>query len=187
MSLVKKENLRLAGLSGSRISSKNLRNFIQHGYTPWVTGNCSSVAGPELGTCLRIALVTSNPKGRLGKRNQVRIEKSWVRCSANGVSGETQTKESGSRRCGSKQSGLIERTVPLKNDWALGAGNVSERGSPGQSNRSRGGVLGNEISNSEYQKIQDLRFSGDIWEGDSGPHVLNLQVDQNFGSLVAYV
>ncbi len=33
-----------------------------------------------------------------------------------------------------------------------------------------------EIPVSELTKIQELKFSGDMWEGDSGPQVLDLQV-----------
>jgi hypothetical protein len=176
VSLVKNENLRLAGLTGTNISKKNLRKSIHQGYTPSVAGSCRSVTGPELGIPLGKSLAILDPKGRLGKRNQVRIARSRVKCSANGVAGEAQKEESGSLCCGVKQSGPIERIVSLKDGWALGTGDVNEQGSYGKYNVPRGGVLRNETSKSEYQKIQDLRFSGDISEGDSGPQVLDLQV-----------
>ena len=181
MGVVKKESLRFAGLTGTRISNKNLRKFIHQVHTPCFTGSCSSVTGSGLGTPLRKALVTLNPKSRLGKRSQVRIVKSRVKCSANGAAGEAQTKGSGSRGCGVKHSGPIDRIVSLKDGWALGTGEASEQGSSGKFNLP---PRGNEISNSEYQKIQDLRFSGDTWEGDSGPQVLDLQVGSGCYSMM---
>jgi hypothetical protein len=170
ISLAKEENLRVTGLAGTRISHKNLLKFEYQGSTEWVKGSCCSVAGSELCASFRKSLLKS-PRGKVGKRSQERIERSWVRCYAQGGSRETHAKPSVNRSGGAKQSEPIERVVSLKD-----SGEVSEQGSSRLFYQSHGEALGGGISNSEYQKIQDLKFSGDMWEGDSGPQVLDLQV-----------
>ncbi|KAG0579920.1 hypothetical protein KC19_4G134700 [Ceratodon purpureus] len=170
INLVKKENLRLASLAGTRISHKNLLKFRYQGSSLCVTGNYSSITSPELCTPFRKTLLVKSSRGRFGKRYQERVERSWVRCHAQGGSRETHEKQILNRSGGAKQSEPTGRVVPLKD-----TGETSGQGSSTLFYQSQGEVLGGGISNSEYQNIQDLKFSGDMWEGDSGPQVLDLQ------------
>ena len=171
ISFVKKENLRHNSLAGTRISHKNLLKFKYQGSTPCVTGSCSSITGSELCTPFWKALLIKSPKGKLGRHYQERIDRSRVRCYAQGGSGGTHEKLGGNRSGIAKQSEPIEMVVSLKD-----GGEVSEQGSSRLFYQSHGEMLGGRVSNSEYHKIQDLKFSGDMWEGDSGPQVLDLQV-----------
>jgi len=173
MSLAKRENVRLSGLTGKRLSHRNLPKPIHGGWPACVTGNCSSVTGPESGKGGRMASVSSNPGVKLGKRNQARKERSWVKCHATGASGESRKQESGSWGYGLKQSEARERSGPWKDGRK---GEVGEQGGSEQLKQAHGAMPRNAISNSEYEKVEDLRFSGDMWEGDSGPEVLDLQV-----------
>jgi len=134
-------------LSGVGVSShRNLLEARHHGDAA-CTSNFS-------GSGFRKVSVIKISRGSFGKRKQAR---SWVRVSAKAGSGDVTEKESG------KQSG-----VTLKDG-------LSQQGLSRFFSPRRGEVQGDGISNSEYQKIQDLKFSGDLWEGDSGPQVLDLQ------------
>lgn len=166
--------VRIPSLAGTRISHKNLLNYKFKGNAPCVAGSCSNVTDPELCMPFRKVSDIRNPRGKLGKRNQVRIEKSWSRVYAKEVSREIYEEESGDRGSLVKQTNPIERA--LKGDSSLIVGEANEQGSLRLSNQRQGELLWDGVSKSEYQKIQDLKFSGDIWEGDSGPQVLDLQV-----------
>lgn len=172
ISLVKRDNLRFISLAGTRVSHKNLLKFRYQGNTPCVTGCCSSVTGPELCTPFTKAFLVKSPRGKLGKRFPERIERSRVRCNAERESGETHGKLNENRGGGAKRSEPIERVLSSRDTWeAIGQGS-----SRLFYQQQQGTALGGGVSNSEYQKIQDLKFSGDLWEGDSGPQVLDLQV-----------
>lgn len=175
MSLFSKENSRFSGLAGTRISRKNSLKSRHQTYTPCIAGDCTSITRSELGVPLRRSLVATNRKGKWGKHNQVRIERSWVRRHEKGRSWEGHTSGSGSLQYSGKQPGLIEETISLKDDQPLDARGIGEQGSLRLLNQPRREVLEDVISSPEYQKIQDLKFSGDMWEGDSGPQVLDLQ------------
>jgi len=166
--------VRISSLAGTRISHKNLLNYKFEGNAPCVTGNCSNVTDPELYMPFRKVSDIRNPRGKLGKRNQARIERPWSRVYAREVSREIYEEESGDRDSLVKQINPNERA--LKGGSSLIIGEANEQGSPRLSNQRHGEVLWDGVSKSEYQKIQDLKFSGDIWEGDSGPQVLDLQV-----------
>lgn len=176
VSLFSKENSRFSGLAGTRISRKNSLKSRHQTYTPCIAGDCTSITRSELGVPLRRSLVATNRKGKWGKHNQVRIERSWVRRHEKGRSWEGHTSGSGSLQYSGKQPGLIEETISLKDDQPLDARGIGEQGSLRLLNQPRREVLEDVISSPEYQKIQDLKFSGDMWEGDSGPQVLDLQV-----------
>ncbi|XP_024390361.1 uncharacterized protein [Physcomitrium patens] len=174
-SVFRKENLRITGLVRTRISCRNLPTCKYQSCILCVNGSCTSVTGSESGVSLSRVVVSTNLIRRRGICNQVTVKRRWIRCYANGVSREDDKNGGGSRGHGGKQSGPIESTSSWTNSVSLDSGEGSEPKNFLLTNPPYGGGLEVGISNSEYQKIQDLRFSGDIWENDSGPQVLDLQ------------
>lgn len=141
----------LVATAGAGVSShRNLLESRHHG-----DAACTS---SFLGSGFRKVSVIKIPRGSFGKRRQAR---SWIRVSAKAGSGDVTENESG------KQTGVSPKD------------GLSQQGLSRFFNLRRGEVQGDGISKSEYQKIQDLKFSGDMWEGDSGPQVLDLQVSSS--------
>lgn len=168
-------SVRLSGPTGTGIFHDNFIEFLHQRCTPCASGSCIGVSASKLGMPCRKTSVTSNPMGKLGKRTQVSIHRSRVRCFESGRAKEIVGVDIGSRDRGAKNPEPAEGAVHLKDTLSLGTGHVGEQVSSGLFRESHGRALENEISNSQYQRIQDLRFSGDIWEGDSGAEVLDLQ------------
>lgn len=195
------ESRRQGYLVGRRVGHKHISKLSGLSFLPCIKSNLKIVSTADL--CLSLDGV-NNVRGKSGRSGQSRRDRCRLRCYGMRVPGEMQPSREGQTvepfdqlhgqrqvigkggnvsrisGCG-KQAEPSEASVPLKDVVALEEQEQDEQGHKRLFEKLPGEVVVDEIPISELLKIQELKFSGDMWEGDSGPQVLDLQVSISSG------
>lgn len=187
---IKLESRRQGYLVGRRVGHKQISKLSRLSFIPCINSKLKVVSSADL--CVSLDGVNS-VGGKSRRSGQLRRERCRIRCYGTRVPGEMQASREGqtvepfdqlhgqrqvigksgnvSRTSGcGKQAEPSEASVPLLEEQEQ-----NEEGQRRLLKKLPEEVI-DEIPISELLKIQELKFSGDMWEGDSGPQVLDLQV-----------
>lgn len=176
-----------------RITSNFLSNLPKNSFSVCGISNCRKVrsSSPRVLWGKERSLVSS--RGKPGSSGQAKKDRFQTRSHGRGMAGEVYVSREVERGTAgpvstrplqdqfSNRDGKIlevlgcgmKRTIPQEGDTR------GESSDASLSERLREALPVDQIPSSELLKIQELKFSGDMWEGDSGPQVLDLQVGRS--------